>query len=381
MRFVRKSEAGRLRSGSVSRSGNITPVESARIAVVGGGIIGLSIAWRLAKLGFTVDIFEKGRPGGESSWAGAGMLSLGGEIDQRSPEATLAIESRHLYSDFVRELQRASGQGIDYQECGSLDVAYTADEKEALNARAARQTELGIFSKPLTAAQVSTFWPRVRNNGLAAARFYPGDAIVNPREMTEALAAACRKLNVAIHENCGVARIQVFDNEITLESLRGPERFQAAVLAAGAWSSQIPVAGVPSPPAAEPVKGHLIGYQQPEQTCSTIVRHGETYLLQRANGLLIAGASVEHVGFDRQVRPEIVEKIAQRAGFVFPHLRETSPSETWFGFRPGSERLWLGMWHSPHLYLAYGHFRNGILLAPVSAERIGAEVSANLQTR
>ncbi len=192
--MVRRHGSCAYASGSVSGSDNIIRVESARIAVVGGGIVGLSIAWRLAQSGFAVAIFEKGRLGGESSWAGAGMLSLGGEIDHKSPEAILAIESRRLYASFVRELEAASGMGIDYQECGSLDVAYTEDEKRALDARAARQAQLDIFSKTLTADQVSTFWPRVRHNGLAAARFYPGDAIVNPREVTEALAAGVSQI-------------------------------------------------------------------------------------------------------------------------------------------------------------------------------------------
>jgi glycine oxidase len=127
------------------------------------------------------------------------------------------------------------------------------------------------------------------------------------------------------------------------------------------------------------VKGHLIGYQQPEQTCNTIVRHGRTYLMQRSNGLLIAGSSMERVGFDRELDPVIESDLAKRAGFIMPHLTETSPTESWMGFRPASDDLHVGVWHSPRLYLAYGHFRNGILLAPVTAERIAGDVSANWQ--
>lgn len=352
-----------------------------RIAVAGGGIIGLSIAWRLAQAGFATIIFEKGSIGNEASWAGAGMLSLGGEIDEHSPEALLAIESRRLYSGFVRELEEATGTRIDYQECGSLEVAYSADEKEALESRATRQAALGISSRSLTTTQVSTFWPGIRSDGLIAARFYPGDAIVNPREVVNALQIACRDLGIECRERCAVERIDVSDRGIAVESRQGRERFQAAIIAAGAWSSEIEITGAPALPRAEPVKGHLIGYQLPRHTCETIVRHGHTYLLQRANGLLIAGASVERVGFDRQIRPDIAQQIADQAAFVFPRLREMPPSEMWIGFRPGSERLQLGSWHSEHLILAYGHFRNGILLAPVSANRIAAGFSASLQTR
>jgi glycine oxidase len=139
------------------------------------------------------------------------------------------------------------------------------------------------------------------------------------------------------------------------------------------------VEGAPALPGTEPVKGHLIGYQQPAGTCHTIVRHAHTYLLQRASGLLICGASVERVGFDREISPDVVASIAEQAAFVFPHLRETAPSEVWTGLRPGSDALRVGCWHSNRLYLAYGHYRNGILLAPLTAERIANEITSNLR--
>lgn len=348
--------------------------QSHSVAVVGGGIIGMSIAWRLAKAGFRVAVIEKSTVGGEASWAGAGMLAPGGEIDEPSPLAPLAIESRQLYRNFVRELEDASGLAIDYQECGGLDLAYSQEEWQALEARATRQQALGIESKPLTAKQVGTFWPRIRTEGLTGARFYPGDAIVNPREVVLALAAACRKLGVAVEQNCAVESVTVTEQGVELQTGSGRKSSRAAVIAAGAWSSRVGVTGVPPLPIAEPIKGHIIGYQQPEQTCNTILRYGGTYLLQRANGLLIVGASMERAGFDRQIHPERVAALAARAAFILPHLGETEPTETWIGFRPGSDSLHVGSWHSDRLCLAYGHFRNGILLAPLTAEQIAAEM-------
>lgn len=344
------------------------------VAIVGGGIIGMSIAWRLAKAGFSVAVIEKSTVGGEASWAGAGMLAPGGEIDEPSPLAPLAIESRQLYRDFVRELEDASGLFIDYQECGGLDLAYSQEEWQALEACATRQLALGIESKPLTAKQVGTFWPRIRTEGLTGARFYPGDAIVNPREVVLALAAACRQLGVAVVQNCAVESLAVTDQGVELQTGCGRESHSSAVIAAGAWSSSVGVTGLPPLPAAEPIKGHIIGYQQPEQTCNTIVRYGGSYLLQRASGLLLVGASMERAGFDRQIHPDRVAALASQAAFILPHLGETEPTETWIGFRPGSDSLHVGRWHSDRLYLAYGHFRNGILLAPLTAEQIVAEM-------
>jgi glycine oxidase len=351
------------------------------VAIAGGGIIGMSIAWRLAQQGCSVTVFEKGTIGGEASWAGAGMLAPGGEVEQASRLASLSIESRQLYASFVQELEHACGCRIDYQECGSLDLAYSHQEFEALEARASRQAELGIASKPVTAAHVSAFWPRVRAAGLVGARFYAGDAIVNPRELIAALRYSCQALRVELLENCPLTAASIKTSEIAVETCKGSRAYDALVIAAGAWSDSIAIEGVPPLPRAEPVKGHLIGYAQPEQTCSTIIRHGHTYLLQRAGGLLIAGASVEHVGFNRDVDTRIVSELAAAAGFVLPHLRDTALSEKWIGFRPASDDLHVDTWHYGRLYLAYGHYRNGILLAPLTARDLSAQISANLRTR
>jgi glycine oxidase len=346
------------------------------VAIAGGGIIGLSLAWRLAQRGFRVSVFDQGSMGGEASWAGAGMLAPGGEIDAPSAFAGLCLESRTEYPAFVRELEQASGISIDYQECGALEVAYSPEDAEILAARAERQQAIGIHSKPVNPDRVAAFWPRLRDGDLLAARFYPQDAIVDPRHLTAALAAAAASLGVVLLERRPVQQIDVSASRIVLQVAGAPQEFDCAVIAAGAWSGTIPVSGVPPLPASEPVKGHLIAYSQPVQTCSTIIRHRHTYLLQRASGMLLAGASVEHAGFDRSLDPAIVDRLAREAAFLLPHLRETTPASAWTGFRPASAELQLGAWHSNRLYLAYGHFRNGILLAPVTASRLAGLIAA-----
>lgn len=359
-------------------SGGPVPQELS-VVVVGGGIIGLSIAWRLAQSGWTVTVFDKGAAGGEASWAGAGMLAPGGEFEGRSLLTELAIESRREYQSFVRELEAESSTTIDFGECGALDLAFSAEEWKALEERALGQSAIGIHSKALKLSQVYAFWPHIRQGTLTGARFYPDDAIVNPRDVVHALKIACWKRGVRIVEHCGVQRFTVNENSVTVKTEKGSAEYSAIVIAAGAWSSQLEVGGVPDLPNARPVKGQLIGYHQPAETCATIVRHGSFYFLQRANGLMIAGASVEHSGFNREIRLTVTEQLAKQAGLVFPHLDETTPSEVWVGFRPGGEELQLRSWHSPRLYLAYGHYRNGILLAPVTAKVITIEINANLQ--
>jgi glycine oxidase len=221
----------------------------------------------------------------------------------------------------------------------------------------------------------------VQTEKLAGARFYPEDGIVNPRQVVTALIAANRSLWVTLVENCPVSCLKLADEGVDLTSGNGVSKYAAVIVAAGAWSGGIQIAGVPQPPASEPVKGHLIGYRQPDQTCTTIIRGTNIYLLQRANGLLLAGASVERVGFEREVNPEITAKLAADAGAVLPHLSETTPTESWTGFRPGSDALHVGPWHSNRLFLAYGHFRNGILLAPWTADVLADTIAASLETR
>lgn len=331
----------------------------------------------MAQSGFSVTVFEKGAFGKEASWAGAGMLAPGGELEESTPFATLALESRRLYPGFVHELEQAAAQSIDFQERGALDLAYSQDELALLEARAETQIALGIVSKPLSSDQITTFWPHVRRAALAGGRFYPDDAIVDPRDVVSALLEACRRLNVRLVPDCIVTRAVVGEGCVELRTQQGIAEWDFVVVAAGAWSSSIDIEGVPPLPACGPVRGHLIGYPQPAHTCPTIIRHGHTYLLQRANGLLIAGASVERAGFDRQIDRQAADALASQAGFVFPHLAETTPAETWLGFRPGSDCLRLGSWHSTRLLLAYGHYRNGILLAPATAQRMAALLTAS----
>lgn len=368
----------------MNSSGSSHPAQS--IAIIGGGIIGLSAAWRLGQCGFLITIYDQSILGGEASWAGAGMLAPGGEVDGQSDLASAAIASRRMYSEFVAELEEASQggvsrQSIDYQECGALELAYSAEELEALEHRAVLQATMGIPSKPVSPANVRAFWPRVQTDELMGARFYPEDAIVNPRDVVAALIKANRSLGVRLIENCPVRELLIGEPSVRVLSCGETSEYAAVVLAAGAWSSEIDVTGVPAVPKSEPVRGHLLGYLQPDQTCTTIIRRAHTYLLQRSNGMLVAGASAERVGFERAVKAEITARLAREAGAILPHLAETTPTESWVGFRPGSDALHVGAWHSKRLYLAYGHFRNGILLAPWTAAMLSEAIASNLGTR
>jgi|SRR5580658_1038206 glycine oxidase len=333
------------------------------VIIVGAGIIGGSIAWRLAQAGAAVTLIDAGVLGGEASWAGAGMLAPGGEFASRTGWAEFALESLALYPAFVEELEGETGMGIDYRRCGAVEIARTEAEWQDLLARRAVQSELGIRAE-------------VTVGGL----FYPDDALVDPRDVTRALRCACERRGVHIRERTGVLAVRVAAERADVETSGGVLSGSAAVLAAGAWSGAIPVFGAGGRieiPASFPVRGHLLGYALEPGSVGPMLRHGHTYVMQRSSGFTIAGTSSEQVGFDREVDPAIVDDIRARAAELLPRLWSAADPTAWLGFRPATEGFEpaIGRLGDTCLWLAYGHYRNGILLAPATAARVAGEVA------
>jgi glycine oxidase len=340
---------------------------AAKVIVVGAGIIGSSIAWRLAGQGFEVVLADAGRLGGEASWAAAGMLTVGAEFSAEDPVAAMALESLALYPKFVSELEAASGLSIEYSQCGGIQLAKSDAEWEELRRQGASQREYGIPSREMSAAELSEKVPCAATGGL----FFSNDAVVAPRDVVRALRAACLRSGVELLENCGVREIRSTGDGVEVsfesESLRGG----AAVLSAGAWSSSL---GVVAPDAVEPrrsypVRGHLVTFRAAPGTLPMILRHGATYVLQRADGQIVAGSTEEDCGFDREPSLELVRDIHRRAAELMPALAHMEPEDYWIGFRPAIDG------HGPEIrrmaqtqiWVSFGHYRNGILLAPFTS--------------
>jgi glycine oxidase len=306
-----------------------------------------------------VTIFDAREAAREASWAGAGMLATGEEIEADPALTEHALRSLREYPGFVRELEEETECSIDYRRSGAVEVALTDDEAEMLSRRAARQEALGIRSEAC------------RHNGRPA-RFYADDAVVDPRDVTKALLAACRRRGVRIHEGEAVVRISTSGHGV--RTTRGEYRDDGAVIAAGAWSSDL----FPRLPRTSPVRGHLIGYRLAPGTLDPIIRQRETYLLQRRSGLLIAGSSIEHVGFNRSIDTGITEDIHRRAASLLPALAELRPDEQWNGLRPGIAAAGpvIGRIAGTAVWTAFGHYRHGILLAPETARLIAESVLA-----
>lgn len=323
--------------------------------IAGAGIIGLSCAWRLSLCRIPVTIFDAGAAGSEASWAGAGMLAPGGEMEEASPLTEMALESLALYSQYVEELREASGLAIDYRRCGAIEVALTDREADELARRVVRQAAIGIYSQ-------DAVFP-----GNVSARFFPDDALVNPRDVLAALRAVCVRQGVMLREHERV--LEILPGGSGVNTSKGRYEDDGVLICAGAWSSELAPAGLP---AAMPVRGHLISYKVDAGRLETILRHQNTYLLQRETGTLVAGASTEHVGFDRTLDDSVVQKLRSRAAMLLPYLAAMEPAERWLGFRPGIAGgiPAIGRVEGTNIWTAYGHYRNGILLAPDTARRI-----------
>lgn len=288
------------------------------------------------------------------------MLAPGGEFDRKSELTEMALASLSMYPDFVDALFEESGLPIDYQRCGAIEIARTDREAAELEHRAACQSVVGIRSESIP-------WP-----SSAAARFYPDDALVSPRDVVAALRAACVRSGAAIHEQERVT--EVFADGTGLRTVRGVYRSDGVLIAAGAWSSELALPF--SRPAVKPVRGHLIAYAAEPGLMKTILRHESTYLLQRNNGTIVAGSSSEHAGFDRTVDGNVVADIHSRASQLLPELAAMSPVDSWIGFRPFIEGgvPAVGRVDGTNIWTAFGHYRNGILLAPETARRIEESV-------
>ena len=265
------------------------------VTIAGAGIIGLASAWRLAQRGWQVTIFDRREAVREASWAAAGMLAPGGEIDSDAALAEMALRSLAMYPEFVRDLEEESGLPVEYRKCGAVEVAFDNAGLAALTEKAARQAGLGIASAPC-------------RYGDLAGRRYPDDAMVDPLSINEALIAACRQRGVAIREHEPV--MEILSSGSGVRTNRGEYGSDSVLIAAGAWSSTL-FEGLPR---AYPVRGHLLCFDMEPGLLTTILRGEQIYLFQREAGGVIAGSSMEDAGFDRTLDTAVAGDLQQTRG-------------------------------------------------------------------
>ena len=353
----------------------------AEVVVVGGGIVGLAVAWRLAQRGHTVSVFEQGELGRGASWAAAGMLAPTAELGFEELDLyRLGRESLHRWPAFARELEAASGQSVGYEATGTLVVADDRDSTEALRRLHRFQQEQQAAATWLAGFEALDREPFLAP-GLPAAIFSPEDHQVDPRAVVQALAHVLRAHKaVAVHEQATVRAIE-FDAKAPMVVLDDGTRIAARiiVLAAGAWVRQI--GGLEPAPPVRPIKGQALALRMAEPfALRHVVRGPDAYLVPKADGRLIIGATSEEQGCDTRVTAGALYRLLEGAVAVVPGVEELEVIETWAGLRPASRdhAPLLGFGAMPGVAFATGHYRHGVLLTPVTADEVANVVEARL---
>lgn len=352
--------------------------QTAEVLIIGGGVIGLTIARALARRGVpNITVTEKNEFGREASWAAGGILAPQVETDKDDNFFRLACASRDLYQDFARSLQAETGIDVQLDPTGTLYVAFTADEEAELRRRFTWQQSRGLAVEWLDGSVARRLEPCLSKDVRCALRF-PNDFQVENRRLVEALLIANERLGVRLCKNCETTALKIEDDRaVGVETLQGDISASAIVLAAGAWSASIDCPTTLPRIDVKPVRGQMLCFDPPQQLARHVIYSAHGYLIPRSDGRLLAGSTTEEVGFEKRVTDEGVNSIKSMAVEIAPALGPLALVDAWAGFRPrakdglpvlGPTKQLAG------LFYATGHYRNGILLAPITGELIAEAI-------
>lgn len=352
------------------------PIKQVDAAVIGGGVIGCSIAWRLGQAGMRVVVIERGRVGGEASHAAGGMLAPLAEAERADDFFNLTVAGLAMYADFARELKESSGVEVEYRAEGTLYLALTEEDEEEIDRRCRWQHEAGLNVERLDASRALELEPLI-NPAVRFALKYPGDHQIDNRRLMTALHTAALNAGVEFWPYTEARELLVESvsgqKRITgVATARGEVRARAVVVAAGSWSSLL---RCDEPPRfeIEPVRGQMVAIEMHAPAVRHVIYSCRGYLVPRLSGFLIAGSTTEHAGYDKRVTAGGVASIIERAIEITPSLANQTVTETWAGLRPHAPDDLPILGADPRvagLIYATGHYRNGILLAPITARAI-----------
>ncbi|MEV4787822.1 glycine oxidase ThiO [Streptomyces tuirus] len=350
---------------------------SSDVLVIGGGIIGLVTAWRSAQRGLTTAVVDP-EPGGGAAQVAAGMLAAVTELHYGEQTLLgLNLASARRYPDFAAELTELTGQDLGYRRCGTLAVALDADDRAHLRELHALQQQSGLESQWLSGRECRRLEPMLAP-GVRGGLRVDGDHQIDPRRLAGALVAACERAGVVFHRTWAQRLTVVRDRATGAVLADGSEAAAGrVVLAGGSLSGRL--AGVPRDvlPPVRPVKGQVLRLTMPRghgpflsRTVRAVVRGSHVYLVPRASGELVVGATSEELGWDTTVTAGGVYELLRDAHELVPGITELPLTETRAGLRPGSpdNAPLLGPTGLEGLLLATGHYRNGVLLTPVTGD-------------
>lgn len=333
------------------------------VLIVGGGIIGLSLSIELRKRGARVLIVERGEPGREASHAAGGML-VDCPLETHAALQTLARASARMYPEFAYELQVESGMKVDLRDQGA--IVLSSDEH-------AREWENALSECCVRAAELAQLEPSLAAPNRAA--FYLKERSVDPRALTAAALKAAKNRGVDFSSGDAVTSVNLTEGRVSgVTTVKTTFHATNVVNCAGAWSGQIG----PHPFPTRPVKGQMLCLASPSrELLKHVIRSPEVYLIPRSDGRILAGATVEEAGFDKRTDAATMQRFQRAAIALVPELRNAKILEDWAGLRPGTPDALpiLGATSTPGYYAATGHFRDGILLAPITAQVMGDVIS------
>lgn len=343
------------------------------VVIIGGGIIGGSIAWELARRGLHPLILDRQEAGREASWAAAGMLQTAPENAAGFALVPLARASLALYPDFVRDVEADSGRAVELRRGGALEIFFSSDAPRELSTLVALHHGLGIPTEAVPLDEAFAMEPALSRDAQAAA-LLPEECALDSRALTDAVLAAAVARGVEVR--AGVEVESLVERGGRVEGvIAGGQRFGAAhtVLAAGAYSSRLEAARRYAP--TRPARGQMVALLSSATPITRVLRTTRGYIVPRdeaAPQRLVAGSTLENVGYEKRVTPEGIAHILEAAQEIVPDLAGAEIVETWCGLRPDTPDHLpiLGPTDLDGLIIATGHFRNGILLAPITAKLI-----------
>jgi glycine oxidase len=349
-------------------------MSSPDVLVVGGGVIGCAIARHLAARSASVVVVERDEPGAHASWAAAGMLSPLAEADRPDGFLDLLRAARTRFPALAAELRSETGIDIGYRTEGTLLLSLNRADDAVLRQRWLWQSAAGLPVELLDGAAARALEPALATGVRSALRF-PDDHQVDNRMLSGALAAAARSAGARFVTGRAVARIARAGDSVTGVVLDDGRQLGAGcvVIAAGSWSGGI--AGLPRPIPVEPVHGQLLAIDGTEARLGHVVDSPRVYLVPRGDGRVIAGATMERTGFRTETTVAATKSLLGAAVEAVPELEGRPILDVWSGLRPGTPDGQPILGADPevqNLFYATGHFRNGILLAPITAEITGA---------
>ncbi len=345
------------------------------VVIVGGGIIGGSIAFDLARQNLRVAVLDRKELMHEASWAAAGMLSPAPDCPAAIPAVPLGRASLALYPKFVDAVEDASGQRTGYRTGGAIVVLCHGDAERELSTLVALHHGLGLACEPLPLDEARNMEPALGRDARAAA-LLPAECSIEPRALASAVLAAAASVGAALCPGVEAISLALDGKKCAGVKTSSGDIFHAAqvVIAAGCWSSQIPEAAPYAP--TVPLRGQMAALRHSGTPIRNVLRSERGYIVPRgaeSPQTVILGSTIENAGYEKLVTSGGIEKILSAANEIAPELAKAEIIETWSGLRPGSpdQLPILGPVDVDGLVFATGHYRNGILLAPITAKLIG----------